>query len=335
MKPARIKGRPKKSNLSQWLGLAVTILILGVSGTALWWFFVAQAPSPKPVVKIGPPPAAAIPPPVAKPPAALDQLLAGLKEKDWHARAQAAAELGGRKEAQAAAPLLALLRDEDRDAAAAVEKALIAIGKPTVAGLIEELKNDRLTMQAEPGLTGACKVLAGMGPEVVESVLPLLKDSDYRVRANAAKVLGALGDARAAGPLCAALQDEIWRVRINARWALEKIGKGALEPLETTLTSGAREQAAMALGAIGDPQAQPALAKAVAEDKDTETKIAAVWALGELKNRASIDVLLPLLDGQPPNRLKAGVFAALRKLAGADAGNTSEQWQAWRKANPL
>lgn len=157
--------------------------------------------------------------------ASSEQLIVKLKDKDWRVRAKASEVLGKRREIAAIGPLIAVLRDDDTDVAVAAGTALTRIGKPAIPELLEAMKDDPLCFQPEPGITGASKVLAMMGKNVVESVIQMLKSEDFRVRVNAAKVLGEVGDQRAVEPLRASLNDEVWRVRVNARWALEEIGE--------------------------------------------------------------------------------------------------------------
>ena len=91
----------------------------------------------------------------------------------------------------------------------------------------------------------------------------LLKALEYqkhwRVRRDAAEALGQIGDARAVGPLIAALRDDISSVRQAAAEALGQIGDtSAVEPLIAALRAaslGVRRAAADALGQIGDRRA--------------------------------------------------------------------------------
>lgn len=217
-----------------------------------------------------------------------NQLISDLGNKDWRMRVKAAEELGKRKETKAVVPLIASLRNEDADVVAAAGRALVLIGQPAVPELIQAMKNDPFCFNTEPDIAGASKVLAMMGEVASRQVIASLQDDDYRIRVNAAKVLGEIGDPQAVVPLCAAMKDEIWRVRVNARWALEKIGQpavGALIPLLNSGEPGLREAAAMALGRIKDPRAIPVLQTAFKEDKNNLVRARAARALEELQDR--------------------------------------------------
>ena len=265
-----------------------------------------------------------------------NQLLSNLEDKDWRVRVSAAEELGRRKEAKAVAPLIASLRNEDADVVAAAGKALVMIGQPAVPGLITAMKGDLFCFATEPDIAGASKVLAMMGKGASGPVIAALKHDDYRIRANAAKVLGETGDPQAVEPLCAAAKDEIWRVRVNARWALEKIGKPSVDALLAMLHSSApmdRESAAMALGRIKDARAIPAFRTALKEDPAVLVRVSAAWALGELRDRDSMDLLISVLN-EKNGLVKAGSLCAMRKIAGRDLGDDPEVWQKWRKDHP-
>jgi HEAT repeat protein len=61
-------------------------------------------------------------------------------------------------------------------------------------------------------------------PETVPVLLKLLTDDDWRVRAQAARALGALRVISAAAPLAEAVRDRAWWVRYRAALALAQIG---------------------------------------------------------------------------------------------------------------
>ena len=232
--------------------------------------------------------------------------------------------------------LIASLRDEDADVVAAAGKALVTIGQPAVPELITAMRDDPFCYNTEPDIAGASKVLAMMGKAASGPVIASLKDDDYRIRAHAAKALGEIGDPQAVEPLCAAMNDEIWRVRANARWALEKIGKPSVDALVPLLNSGSpmeRESAAMALGRIQDARAIPALRTALKEDQTVWVRVSAAWALGELRDRDSMDMLIAA-SHEKNGLVRASSLCAMRKIAGRDLGEDPVAWERWHKENP-
>src|SRR5262249_19780741 len=58
----------------------------------------------------------------------------------------------------------------------------------------------------------------------VESLIGVLQDKPWRIRAAAAEALGKLGDARAVEPLICTLQDRNWLVSLAVAGALGELG---------------------------------------------------------------------------------------------------------------
>jgi len=88
-------------------------------------------------------------------------------------------------------------------------------------------------------------------PETVPVLLRLLGDDDWRVRAQAARALGALRAVSAAAPLSAAVRDRAWWVRYRAALALAQIGGEARAHLVTVAGGDdplARDMAALVSG---------------------------------------------------------------------------------------
>ena len=119
----------------------------------------------------------------------------------------------------------------------------------------------------------------------VKGLIKALKDEDWAVRCDAAKVLGRLGDARAVEPLIQALKDQEWAVRRSTAEALGKIGDGtAVEPLiqalrdEEELVQG---DAAEALAKIGDGKTIERLIQ-VRKDEPLSVRLKAERALYRL-----------------------------------------------------
>jgi len=82
----------------------------------------------------------------------------------------------------------------------------------------------------------ARQTLAFIGKPAVDCLIPLLKDPDDEVRWEAAKVLGDIGDSKAASDLVTLLMDHNYGVRWLAAEALIPLGRNALLPLLEKLT---------------------------------------------------------------------------------------------------
>ena len=96
------------------------------------------------------------------------------------------------------------------------------------------------------------KLLKRLGDESsVIKLLTMLRDPDWRVRAQAARGLGSIGDERAAPELARALTDRNWWVRFRAGLALAMLGNVGRETLESANAFPdryARDMAAFVLG---------------------------------------------------------------------------------------
>lgn len=98
---------------------------------------------------------------------------------------------------------------------------------PLISALSSRKKNIRLN---------AAKLLGVLNnPKAIDSLILTLRDSNKLVRREASTSLSRLG-AEAVDPLIAILNDEDWRVRGAAAWALGNLNdEKAIEPLEELL----------------------------------------------------------------------------------------------------
>lgn len=100
----------------------------------------------------------------------------------------------------------------------------------------------------------AALALAGIGTQVVASLLALLPDPDWKVRYRATEILGMIEDTSATGPLIERLSDPKDHVRYMAAKSLGMIGDSAArEPLRQCLNdenSYVRKVAALSLEMI-------------------------------------------------------------------------------------
>lgn len=134
-----------------------------------------------------------------------------------------------------------------------------------------------------------------------------LRDGSPWVRVDAARELGAIGDANAIGPLIAALEDENGDVRKAAAEALGEIGdERAAEGLIKLFIDqrlDVRETAVAALAGIGPPASGP-LSKALKDQHVTIRKNAAE-ILGKIGDKGATEPLVAALEDED-----AGVRAA-------------------------
>jgi len=269
--------------------------------------------------------------------------IAALKDDDWALREDAATLLGEFGDPRAVTPLIEALHDEDRAVREAATGALRKIGSAAVPALIAALQDPNGNVQEI-----AVAVLKDVPePRAVEPLIGCLTNKNWIVRMHAAKGLGIAGDARAIAhlvslltdqvkavradatdalarigrpalaSLLAALQHEAWILRLHACEALGKIGaEEAVEPLCQVLLHdrdmAVRQDAAKALGGIGNPMALEALTAALT---DLDVRPFAVEALGKLKDLRAVDTLIDVVTGK-------GRPADVRKVAacGSESG---------------
>jgi len=256
---------------------------------------------------------------------AVAEQIAALKDEDWAIREEAATILGTLRDPRAVAPLVSVLRDGDRAVRDAAISALLAIGEPAVTPLGDCLSDPVLTVQElassvlatiadvrvlVPLMTAlespdwivrmhAAKALGRIQePGAVASLVPLLQDNVKAVREETSTALAAIGEA-AVPSLLAALTHAEWLVRLHAVEALGKTrSPEAVDPLLTVLFNdrdrAVREDAARALGQIGDARAVEFLVTAM---KEPGLRPLAVEALGRIGDRSAVPVLIDVLNG--------------------------------------
>jgi VWFA-related protein len=162
-------------------------------------------------------------------PEALPLLRAALDDRSPEVRAQAAAGLGRRRDLKSIPPLVRMLDDDHPPARTAAFDALVAVGQPSTAELLERLPRSegsaRVLILMLLGEIGDDRALGPM-VEVLGSPRP-------EERLAAAAALGALGLSGALGPLEQSLADPDRRVRVKAIQAVAQIGgDGAVRVLE-------------------------------------------------------------------------------------------------------
>jgi HEAT repeat protein len=239
-----------------------------------------------------------------------------------HEAAKALGEIGDRKAVEPLIEKVKLLGSDWIMTANSAE----ALGQIGDVRAVEALITVRVAgLGSEAGgeaYKAAEKALIRLGPDAVEPLIALLKQTNANVRRMSANALGKIGDPRAIAPLIEMLPDrgsEGW-VSAEASSALEKIGPQAINPLIAALLTsdeytckaiikllgkmkdkqavaplidvlktgqkGARYYALRALEDIGDPRAIDALNE-VLSDGDDSMRRAAAMALENLKARNS------------------------------------------------
>jgi HEAT repeat protein len=228
-----------------------------------------------------------------------EALVAGLAAADAATRGQAAASLGYRKEARAAAPLLAALARPEPEPA--VREALyLALGglgpaaaartEPTLRGCPQretraELLAACVQALGELGTPGALAVLRGL----------LAGDAPVLVKARAVDALGRFDDAQAVATLAA----------LAAPAGAVTGGTAALRP-----------RALVALGRTGRADAAPVLLRALAATADEDETVLVARALAQLAQPATAAALAARLETAREPRLRYELTTAIAAAQG-------------------
>lgn len=215
----------------------------------------------------------------------VDEWIAALRSEWSISRHRAAEALGQLGDVSAVEPLIAALRDEDQFVRDVSGKALGQIGdaravEPLIAALGDNCATAVEALEKIAPDWRQCEAAKRQVPEFIAA----LGGGNWRVRQAAAEALGQIGDARALGPLIAALHCEDLLVGLAATEALGKFGVPAVKHLIAALRDKShdiRRVAAEALGQIGDTLAVGPLILAL-RDNNSEVRWAAAEALGKI-----------------------------------------------------
>ncbi len=209
-------------------------------------------------------------------------------------------------------------------------------GAQAVGDLIQALGDDSRMVREQ-----AVGALVKIGPASVGSLIEALHSGDALVWASAVEALGQMGES-AIGPLIQALGSEDVAVSSGATWALMDIGKPAIGSLSRALAGGdarSRIAAAWVLAEIGEPGDQRQAVYALREmmlDPNVEIAVAAGDVLREIEGAgsswlASIAAAVVLrrgneihidLDGDA--RQDRRVLSEIRKLKTSDADDRAK-----------
>ncbi len=136
-----------------------------------------------------------------------------------------------------------------------------------------------------------------MVDEVAEQ-MAALRDKDWAIREEAARLLGQLKDPRAVTPLVSLLRDQDRSVREAAVEALRAIGVPAVEALGACLTENdlaVQEAASAILATVADERAITPLLSAL-RSNDWIVRMHAAQALGRVRSADTVEALISLLQ---------------------------------------
>ncbi len=204
-----------------------------------------------------------------------------------------------------------------RAATAATEKNVVPRSQaaPTESRIATLHSGSRQTQMSAPA-TSPSAPADPVRSRATEALISALKDSDVKVRRDAALALWEMRAPEAVGPLIAALKDSDADVRRKAVLGLSEIGdKRAVAPIIECLKDEDAEVRAKATLALSELHAADAVVALIAalKDADPEVRRKATLALGEVGDERAVDALTDALhDSDAEVRSKA--TSALRRI---------------------
>jgi HEAT repeat protein len=263
-------------------------------------------------------------------------------KKDAEVRKEAAQALGEIGDTQAVEPLIATLKDENRDVRRAAAEMLGKIGdvravEPLITAIKDSARGvcqaaiealDKLGWQPDRSEAGAVYWIekrqwdkcVEVGAPAVEPLIATLKDVDAGVRKAAAEVLGKIGDVRAVEPLITAIKDSARSVRQADIGTLIKdsargMCQAAIEALDKLGWQPDKSEVGAAYWIekrqwdkcveVGAPAVEPLVATLIT-DKDADVREAAAEALDQL-------------GWQPDTRMAQAAYLAVQARARSKA----------------
>jgi HEAT repeat protein len=167
---------------------------------------------------------------------------------------------------------------------------IIRIGKPAIEPLIDCLyyKDGEFDYDIE-------NTLSAIGKPAIEPLIVHLNDINVNVRQHSVLALGRIGDRHATIPLIKCLKDTVFVIRSSAAEALGKIGDShAIQPLIDYLKEACDLSAIYALGKFGAQDAVVPLIACLKHNNDIVGQEAAE-ALGKIGDRKAIPFLVSAL----------------------------------------
>jgi HEAT repeat protein len=233
-------------------------------------------------------------------PSTVEPMIECLRSRNWILRMHAAQALGTLGDERAIVPLVPLLMDPVKAVRVDTTDALARIGPASLDTLLGALRHNEWILRLH-----ACEALGKIGAE--QAVAPLsqvvVEDKDAAVRQDAAKALGALGNAKALDTLLAVLHD------LDVRpFAVEALGKlqdvRAVPTLIAIVTGAGRPANSRRVPSCGDESGELYL-----EEMEVQEK--AVAALADIGDRRAIE---PLIAALKDTRLRAAAASALTRF---------------------
>jgi HEAT repeat protein len=220
---------------------------------------------------------------------ALQPLSEALKDADPQVRQSVVTTIGGIQSPGAVDLLLIALRDSDSEVRAATIHALGNMPpERSLPPLITSLQDASLH-------EAVVEALEHLGTDIIPALLAALKDSDWKVKQGIADALEQLNWSPG-GPLDDEEITALYYVASRQWEASVRLGAPAVLPLSEALTdTSLRQDAAQALGRIGDERAVEPLFQALQNETHPPVQRTIARALGQI-GESSVDYMIRALE---------------------------------------
>ncbi len=233
------------------------------------------------------------------------------------------------------------LGNEDRSTRQEAAQRLLGMGDAAVPALISAVESGNDTAKYI-----AAQILGKLGDKrAVGPLMQLLKHDHEYIRAVAAEALGKLGDRRVLGPLSIAAKDSFSVVRKSAIEAIGNFRSPDMVPLLlSALKDPSPDVRKNAVAALAYFQSNIELAnprddvidaiEAAASDPDESVRYVAVQALGNLRDRTAVPILIDMIAwnedisdwNEPSTWVRQEAVIALGKIGDLDAVKPLEEF---------
>jgi HEAT repeat protein len=216
-----------------------------------------------------------------------------------------------RVSAWAVTPLIRALSGDNLDERIRAVSQLLDQGKASVLPLTGLLTNEEPTVRAS-----AAEVLGALGDAAaLDSLIRALGDADSRVRLSATNALGRIKHSRSAQTLARALEDQDNKVAAAAASGLESLSELAVDPVFELLNHESAEVRVRATDVLGRLRHKGACDRLIRglTDSVTWVRIVSAQALGEICEIQAAPALIEALKDRDPV-VRAMAAEALGKL---------------------
>ena len=237
--------------------------------------------------------------------AARPYLISALQHDSTNIRANVAAFLGRWKSPEVIEALTKSMGDQSPLVVLATASSLVRMkAQVSPKPILKLLEHEQASIRGQAvDLLGA--IAERRDSDIIDAISARLKDTELRVRYQAAYALGNIGSPRAVQDLLAHIHADDDKLRLSVIENVGKIGDlAATVPLlrQYERTEDRTEQWAIldALQKLRDPRAVPMLIDLLSAKNDY-SRVGAARALGAIGSRAEVPALIDALDGEDVN----------------------------------